>query len=217
MQRDGSTARRRAIYVERSANLNGTFSHPLKPKVSSFWQCRVSGLEPGAVVGDGQYELVWMIAQVEFGAARFGMADNIGNGLLGNAQYFIFNGGRESPICPTNLRVDCNVAGGTPFSELCEPIGKGRLCVARPEVPYAAPRIGESLPYEFSRAIHLLACLLDKRLREQMRGQFELGRDADEPLCQRIVNLARDPTALCKNRIEFRTKNANTYSVRRKG
>src|SRR3981081_2626139 len=157
-----------------------------------------------------------MIAQTERNAGRSGVTDRVGERLLCDPEYFVLDSGSEHPVNAPDVYIGFQMLGRTLFHETCEPHWQCGLCAGGSQGPYAPTGLRPPLPDKLPRAIDLLTCLEYLRLREQMGGEFKLDRDADEPLRQRIVNLARDAVALCKDRIELGTNCTNTHPIHRK-
>ncbi len=54
-----------------------------------------------------------------------------------------------------------------------------------------------------SRLIKLLTSGIDLLLGEELCGEFELHRDSDEALGERVADLASDAIAFCKDGVEL--------------
>src|SRR5260370_14058792 len=119
-ERNCSTAVRRTLHVQRSANLIGSFAHSLKSEVSLFGQSRVSCMKPAAVVGDRHREFMWMIAQTNRNTGRSGVTDYVSKRLLYDPEHFVFDRGSEGPVNAPDVYIGFQVLGRILFHETCE-------------------------------------------------------------------------------------------------
>ncbi len=106
----------------------------------------------------------------------------------------------ESAVSASDLDLGFQMIGRALLRKMRESHRQCRLRTGRPQVPYATTGIGEPFPNKLPRAIDLLTGFENLRLRQQMGSKLKLRRDADEVLCQSVVNLTRDAGAFREDR-----------------
>src|ERR1700679_1962816 len=131
-----------------------------------------------------------MIAQIDRCLSRICVACDVGQRLLGDAEYLIFKGRGERPIGATDVEMNGELLGGELFGETSKTRGESLLGCGRAKIPDAAARFCETLAYVFAGAVNLLAGGGDLRLREKLGGEFELHGHADKALRERVMNLS---------------------------
>src|SRR5665213_2626096 len=140
-----------------------------------------------------------MIPQIDSDAGCVRVAAHVAESLLCDAEDLVFKRGGERTVSASNVDLDGEAIAARLLCEASEARRQRVLRRDGAKVPNAAASLRETLAHVLASAVDLLAGCGDLRLRQELRGEFELDGDAVEALSEGVVNLARDPVALGKD------------------
>src|SRR6185312_11416945 len=121
-----------------------------------------------------------MIAQIDGDTGGMGMASDVAESFLCDAEYLIFERRRKRSIGAANIEMDREAGGGRLLGEPGEAGGESVLGGDGTKIPDTSACFDEPFADVFPSAVDLLAGGGHLRLGEELRRKFELNGDADE-------------------------------------
>src|SRR6202044_1153914 len=115
VERDSGSGLWGALDGECSVDLGGAFAHSLQAEVALRGKGGVGGVEAATIVGDGEGETVRVIAEVDVDFGGLCVAGGVGEGLLGDAEDFGFDGGGEGAVSASDVELRREVFGAGLF------------------------------------------------------------------------------------------------------
>src|SRR5579885_3450859 len=147
------------------------------------------------------------------------MLQHVGDGLLGNSQQMLLEFLRKAVLRAGNIDVHLHARSGRP--QLRAGVERGGQVLPfqhrRAQVHYGAPRFGQAMAGHFAREVQILFRLAAIIRRHRHRDRVELRTDADETLCQSVMNLSRQARAFFQDQREPRGELPQTQLVQTPG